>query len=129
MAKPKPLTPKLLIVSANAHERGRRLRRISPPRVMWTRDELTHLMRVYGREVAAGRWRDYALNDGREAACFAIFRHSSEVPLYRIDKIPALRRKQGQYVLRGMDGQILRRGHHLAALMNFFPHRHLKAVN
>jgi hypothetical protein len=96
---------------------------------MWTRDELGHLLNVYGRMVAAGLWRDYAINDGREAACFSVFRRASEVPLFRIDKIPALHRKQGQYVLHAMDGRILRRGHDLPALMRFFDRATLKLVD
>lgn len=124
MAKSKTLT-----VIANAYERERQLSQRQPASVMWTRPELGDLMRVYGREVAAGRWRDYALSGGREAARFAIYRRSSEVPLYTIDKVPALRRKQGQYVLRGMDGQVLRRGHDLAALMRFFDRRRMHIVD
>jgi hypothetical protein len=96
---------------------------------MWTRDELGHLLNVYGRMVAAGLWRDYAINDGREAACFSVFGRTSEVPLFRIDKIPALHRKQGQYVLHAMDGRILRRGHDLPALMRFFDRATLKLVD
>ena len=98
------------------------------PRVMWTRAELGELMRVYGGEVAAGRWRDYALADGAQAASFHIFRRTNEMPLYRIDKIPFLRRKQGQYVLRGTGGQVLRRGHNLAALLRFFARKNLRAI-
>ena len=74
-------------------------------------------------------WRDYAINDGREAAGFSIFRRASEVPLFRIDKIPALKRKQGQYVLHAMDGRVLRRGHDLAALMRFFDRKAFRLVD
>ena len=91
-----------LVIVGNAFERERRAAQAAPKRVMWTRDELADLLNVYGRMVAAGMWRDYAINDGREAAGFSIFRRSSEVPLFRIDKIPALKRKQGQYVLHAM---------------------------
>jgi hypothetical protein len=63
------------------------------------------------------------------AACFSVFRRASEVPLFRIDKIPALHRKQGQYVLHAMDGRILRRGHDLPALMRFFDRATLKLVD
>ena len=109
-----------LVIVGNAFERERWAAQAAPKRVMWTRDELADLLNVYGRMVAAGMWRDYAINDGREAAGFSIFRRASEVPLFRIDKIPALKRKQGQYVLHAMDGRVLRRGHDLAALMRFF---------
>jgi hypothetical protein len=120
---------KSLVIVGNAFERERRAAQAAPRRIMWTRDELGLLLNVYGRMVAAGLWRDYAINDGREAACFSVFRRASEVPLFRIDKIPALRRKQGQYVLHAMDGRILRRGHDLPALMRFFDRATLKLVD
>jgi hypothetical protein len=120
---------KSLVIVGNAFERERRAAQATPERIMWTRDELGHLLNVYGRMVAAGIWRDYAINDGRDAARFSIFRRASEVPLFRIDKIPAMRRKQGQYVLHAMDGRVLRRGHDLRALMRFFDRTSLKLVD
>jgi hypothetical protein len=120
---------KSLVIVGNAFERERRAAQATPRRIMWTRDELGHLLNVYGRMVAAGIWRDYAINDGRDAARFSIFRRASEVPLFRIDKVPAMRRKQGQYVLHAMDGRVLRRGHDLPALMRFFDRTSLKLVD
>lgn len=119
---------KSLIIVANAFERERQRKTDQPASVMWTRPELTTLLNVYGRHVAAGAWRDYAMADGRQAALFDIFRTSSEMPLYRVEKIPALRRKQGQYVLKGMDGQILRRGHDLQAVLKFFERKNLRLI-
>ncbi|MGC6534406.1 MAG: DUF2794 domain-containing protein [Parvibaculales bacterium] len=124
MAKRKSLT-----IIANAFERDRQNSRRGPARIMWTRAELAALLNVYGRQVAAGQWRDYAMADGAERALFDIFRTSSEMPLYRLEKIPALRRKQGQYVLRGMDGRILRRGHDLDALLKFFDRKNLRLID
>jgi hypothetical protein len=119
---------KSLVVVANAFERERRLAAAPPKRVMWNRKELGDLLNVYGRQVAAGEWRDYAISDGYLTAGFDIFRRSSEVPLYRVEKIPALHRKQGQYTLRGMDGRVLRRGHDLPALLRFFERKNLTIV-
>jgi hypothetical protein len=96
---------------------------------MWTRQELGDLLNIYGRHVAAGQWRDYAIDDGTETAVFSIFRRSSEVPLYCIDKTPALRRKQGQYCLRGAAGQILRRGHDLPALLKFLERKQMRLID
>jgi len=124
MAKSKPM-----IIVGNAFERERQLAAQKPLRIMWTRQELNSLLNIYGRQVAAGHWRDYAIDDGTDEACFSIFRRSSEVPLYRIDKTPALRRKQGQYCLRGSDGQILRRGHDLAALLKFFDRKNMRLID
>ena len=129
-AQPLDMSPsKPLIVVANAFERERTLARQAPARIMWTRAELTDLLGCYGRHVAAGIWRDYAIDDGTEHASFSVFRHSSEVPLYVIEKIPALRRKQGEYCVRGMDKRVLRRGHSLDALLRFFDRKSLRVLS
>lgn len=120
---------KPLIIVANAFERERKLAQKKPARIMWSRAELGDLLGCYGRHVAAGIWRDYAIDDGVEHATFSVFRHSSEVPLYKIEKIPALRRKQGEYCMRGMDGRILRRGHTLAVLLRFFDRKSLRVLS
>ncbi len=117
------------MIVGNAFERERRHAAQSPKRIMWTRPELGALLNIYGKQVAASKWRDYAISDGTETACFAVFRHASEVPLYRIEKTPALRRKQGQYILRGADGRIIRRGHDLPALMRFFERKNLRLID
>ncbi len=75
------------------------------------------ILEVYGRRVATGEWRDYAIDHGREAAVFSIFRRTSEVPLYRIVKQPKLARKQGAYSLVAATGAILKRGHDLANVL------------
>ena len=69
--------------------------------VFFDRRELDAILRVYGRMVAAGEWRDYAIGGGREAAVFAIFRRTSEAPAYRIEKRPELARKQGAFAVIG----------------------------
>jgi hypothetical protein len=124
MGKSKPL-----IIIGNAFERERQHSKQAPLRVMWTRQELGDLLNIYGRHVAAGQWRDYAIDDGTETAVFSISRRSSEVPLYCIDKTPALRRKQGQYCLRGAAGQILRRGHDLPALLKFLERKQMRLID
>jgi hypothetical protein len=77
------------------------------------RKELNKILEVYGRRVADGEWRDYAIDHLRESAVFSIFRRSSEVPLYRIVKQPRLARRQGAYALVAATGAILKRGHDL----------------
>lgn len=119
---------KSLIFVGNAFERERQIGARRPARIMWDRHELTDLLNVYGRHVAAGHWRDYAMADGADKALFDIFRMSSEMPLYRVEKVPALRKKQGQYVLKGMDGRVLRRGHDLKALLRFFERKSLRLI-
>ena len=83
--------------------------------VFFTRKEFTEILDLYGRKVAAGEWRDYAIDFGREKAVFSVFRRSSEVPLYRIEKNPRLARRQGAYSVIAATGLILKRGHDLPA--------------
>jgi hypothetical protein len=78
--------------------------------VCFTRAELNQILSLYGRKVASGEWRDYALDMGREAAVFSIFRRTSEMPLYRIEKNPKLARRQGAFSVIAASGQILKRG-------------------
>ncbi len=92
----------------------------SPPVIAFNRQELNAILNVYGRMVAAGEWRDYALDFGREAATFSVYRRTSEVPLYRIEKNPKLARKQGAYSVITATGLILKRGHELARVLEVF---------
>jgi hypothetical protein len=120
---------KTLVVVANAFEREQQRAAKAPAHIMWTRPELSILLNIYGRQVAAGHWRDYAMSDGKEAAIFSMFRRASEMALYKVEKIPALRRKQGQYVLSGMEGRVLRRGHDLEAVLRFFDRKNMRLID
>ncbi|MFN3869844.1 MAG: DUF2794 domain-containing protein [Hyphomicrobiaceae bacterium] len=91
-----------------------------PQITVFTRQELQQILRVYGRMVAAGEWRDYALDMGQETASFSVFRRSSECPLYRIEKTPKLARKQGAYSVVSATGVILKRGAELARVLAVF---------
>jgi hypothetical protein len=84
-----------------------------PNRVTFNRLELSRILNLYGRMVADGEWRDYAIDFLRDRAVFSVFRRASEVPLYRIEKDPRLARKQGMYSVISATGLILRRGHEL----------------
>ena len=88
--------------------------------VFFDRREIDQLMRVYGRMVAAGEWRDYAIDGLREAAVFSVFRRAADTPLYRIEKRPALARKQGAWAVIGEGGHTLKRGHELAQVLRMF---------
>jgi hypothetical protein len=87
------------------------------PVIYFNRRELEEILRIYGRRVAAGEWRDYALEFGRDKAVFSVFRHTSEVPLYRIEKCPDLARCQGAYSVVAATGLIMKRGHDLARVL------------
>lgn len=79
-------------------------------RVTFDRHELDQILRLYGRKVAEGEWRDYAIDFDRESATFSVFRRASEMPLYRIVKMPKLAAKQGAYAVIAATGLILKRG-------------------
>ncbi len=85
--------------------------------VAFHRTELSAILALYGRMVAAGEWRDYGISHLRDVAVFSIFRRTAENPLYRIEKRPALRLRQGQYAVIGAEGQVLRRGHDLEQVL------------
>jgi len=88
--------------------------------VFFDRREIDQLMSLYGRMVAAGEWRDYAIDGLRDAAVFSVFRRTADTPLYRIEKRPALARRQGAWAVVGEGGHILKRGHELAQVLRFF---------
>ncbi len=88
-----------------------------PVQVTFDRRELDRILDLYGRMVAAGEWRDYAIDFLKEKAVFSVFRRSLDVPLYRIEKTPKLARKQGAYSVVSQTGLILKRGHELPRVL------------
>ena len=92
----------------------------SPEQVGFNRHELTRILDLYGRMVAAGEWRDYAIDHLKDRAVFSVFRRSSEIPLYRIEKNPKLARKQGAFSVIAASGMVLKRGHELANVLKVF---------
>ncbi|MCW3836235.1 DUF2794 domain-containing protein [Sphingomonas canadensis] len=96
--------------------------------VGFDRAELTRILDLYGRMVAAGHWRDYAVRFDNETAVFAAFRRAAERPEYRIEKRPSLRNRQGMWALVGEAGAVLKRGHELAGVLAPLERRLLKLV-
>lgn len=96
--------------------------------VGFDRLELARILDLYGRMVAAGQWRDYAMDFSRDAAVFSAFRRATERPEIRIEKRPALRLKQGLWTLVGESGATLKRGHELAGILAPLERRLLKLV-
>jgi hypothetical protein len=90
---------------------------VVPGKVTFSRRELDRILGLYGRMVAAGEWRDYAIDFLRDRAVFSVFRRASEVPLYRIEKNPKLARKQGAYSVISATGLIVKRGHELDGVL------------
>lgn len=100
----------------------------APKRVSFSRLELQTILNLYGRKVAEGEWRDYAIDFLPDKAVFSIYRRTSEVPLYRIEKDPKLARKQGAYSVIVSTGLILKRGHDLDLVLRVLDKR-LKVVS
>ncbi|MBN9673421.1 DUF2794 domain-containing protein [Roseibium aggregatum] len=99
------------------------------PVVSFNRRELDTILRLYGRMVADGEWRDYAIDLLKDRAVFSVFRRSSEMPLYRIEKDPKLARRQGAYSVVATGGMILKRGHDLAQVLRVLEKKkHLRVV-
>ncbi|MBI1391721.1 MAG: DUF2794 domain-containing protein [Alphaproteobacteria bacterium] len=117
-------TDQTLAPSARATSRSKGVETVA-----FTRLELNRILNVYGQFVAAGDWRDYAIDHHRDAAIFSIFRRTSEAPLYRIEKRPALARKQGAWVVVTMTGAILKRGHDLAQVLRVFDRQRLRLAD
>lgn len=101
----------------------------APEQVAFDRGELGQILTLYGRMVALGEWRDYGISHLREVAVFSIFRRTAENPIYRIEKRPKLRNKQGLYAVIGMDGQVLKRGHELRAVLHVLERKLIRAVD
>lgn len=100
----------------------------SPEVCAFDRRELSQILNVYGRMVAAGEWRDYAIDTLRERAVFSIFRRAAERPVYRVEKEPRNARRQGAYSVVGMDGRILKRGHELRHVLRVLERKLIRAV-
>jgi hypothetical protein len=100
----------------------------APLQVSFERHELDAILRIYGRKVADGEWRDYAIDHLTDRAVFSIFRRASEMPMYRVEKVPALARKQGAYRIVAATGLILRRGHELAGVLKILDKPRLSLV-
>ncbi len=92
----------------------------TPPPVTFHRRELDLILKVYGRMVGEGEWRDYAIDHLRDRAVFSVFKRAGEVPLYRIEKNPKLAAKQGAFSVLNAHGTILKRGHELAQVLKAF---------
>ena len=99
-----------------------------PSLVTFNRLELNQILSVYGRHVAEGEWRDYAIDMLRDRAVFSIFRRTTEAPLYRIEKNPKLAKRQGIYSVIATTGLILKRGHDLYRVLRVFERGRLELV-
>lgn len=99
-----------------------------PEQIAFHRTELSVILSLYGRMVAAGEWRDYGISCLKEVAVFSVFRRTAEIPLYRIEKRPKLRNRQGMYAVVGTGGQVLRRGHDLKSVLRVLERKLIRAV-
>lgn len=97
--------------------------------VSFHRTELSVILGLYGQMVAAGEWRDYGMSFLKDVAIFSVFRRTAEHPIYRIEKRPKLRGKQGMYSVIAMDGQILKRGHDLKPVLRVLERKLIRAID
>ena len=97
--------------------------------VNFHRTELSVILSLYGRMVAAGEWRDYGISGLRDVAIFSVFRRTAEQPMFRIEKRPKMASKQGAYAVIGMDGRILRRGHDLKTVLRVLERKLIRAID
>ena len=100
-----------------------------PEQVAFDRRELAVILGLYGRMVSAGEWRDYGMSFLKDVAVFSVFRRTAENPLYRIEKRPKLRNRQGMYAVIGMDGQVLKRGQDLRSVLRVLERKLIRAVD
>ena len=99
-----------------------------PSQIAFDRKELSVILNVYGQMVSKGDWKDYALDFLSDKAVFSIYRRTTEHPLYRIEKVPALRNKQGQFSVIAPGGLVLKRGHDLQTVLKVFDKARFKSV-
>jgi hypothetical protein len=111
-AEPQQHTAELVFLDGSGPQPPRQ-----KPYVGFDRRELHTILNLYGRKVAAGDWRDYAIDFLKDRALFSVYKRTSERPLYVIEKNPRLRHKQGQYMVTIEDGRVLKRGHELETVL------------
>ncbi len=97
--------------------------------VRFDRVELNKILSIYGRMVSTGDWRDYAIDFLDDRAVFSIFRNTSEAPLYRVEKNPRLRNRQGQYAVISASGHVLKRGNELVPVLRVLERKLIKATS
>ena len=97
--------------------------------VSFQKPELAVILSLYGRMVAAGEWRDYGISSLKEVAIFSVFKRTAENPIYKIEKRPKLRNRQGEYAVVGIDGQIVKRGHDLKSVLGILERKLIKLVD
>lgn len=102
--------------------------RVVSNQVAFDRKELALILGLYGRMVSAGEWRDYGMSFLKDVAVFSVFRRTAEHPIYRIEKRPKLRGRQGMYAVIGMDGQVLKRGSDLKVVLRILERKLIRAV-
>lgn len=113
------------VVSGPSFNKNQRI----PEQVAFQRLELSLILGLYGKMVAAGEWRDYGISCLSDVAVFSIFRRTAENPMYRIEKRPKLKNRQGMYAVIGAEGQILKRGHDLKSVLRVLERKLIRAID
>ena len=110
----------------NLHASSSHLAERTPSQVAFNRQELSLILNVYGQMVSNGEWKDYAMDFLKDKAVFSIYRKATEHALYKVEKVPALRNKQGQFAVMAPGGLILKRGHDLKTVLKVFDKQRFK---
>ena len=116
------------IVPLRAANPAARMATAGTTQVRFDRAELNRILSIYGRMVAAGEWRDYAIDFLSDRALFSVYRRTSEMPLYRIEKNPSLKARQGEYAVIAATGHVLKRGRDLKAVLRILERKLIKAL-
>ena len=102
--------------------------RVTGFKIAFDRNELGIILKMYGRMVAVGEWRDYGISHLSRSAVFTIYRRTAEHPLFRIEKWPDPAARRGIYLVVDANGQVLRKGTELERVMTYFERRFLRVV-
>ncbi len=119
----------IYLVSRHERVSGTRRQAAPPPITSFDRRELNQILNIYGRMVAAGHWRDYAIDMQKDVAVFSIFRRNGELPLYRVTKEPRLANRQGAFAVTNTAGMILKRGRELRQVLKVLDKITLKLID
>ena len=97
-------------------------------RSFFSKDELNLILSLYGKGVSSGKWKDYAIDSSNDATIFSIYRHASEMPLFKIIKSHNNKRVDERWLIKSTSGQILKRNKNLTHLLNFFKQKKLQLI-
>ena len=94
----------------------------------FSKEELNLILSLYGKGVSSGQWKDYAIDSSRDETIFSIYRHASEMPIFKITKNHMCKRVDERWTVKSTSGEILKRNKNLNHLLRYFKQKKLKLV-